>query len=152
MDRALQQRWIAAESLLRRAADGDTRRGVEQLRALSREAVTGTHSEAERVAVSLLRAEGIEGWVANYEVRAGDSIMAIADVAFVAVRLAIELDGRAWHVDADQFQRDRRRQNALVKAGWTVLRYTWRDLTEEPDRVIAEIRHTLRILRLDCAL
>ena len=36
---------------------------------------------------------------------------------------AIEVDGMAHHVDVDRFRRDRRRQNALVALGWTVLRF-----------------------------
>ena len=57
--------------------------------------------------------------------------------------LAVEVDGRAWHSDARTFVADRRRQNLLVNAGWTVLRYTWADLTERPGSVLAEIRSAL---------
>jgi very-short-patch-repair endonuclease len=41
------------------------------------------------------------------------------------------------------FRRDRQRQNAVVLAGWTVLRFTWHDLTQRPNEVIAEIRLAL---------
>jgi very-short-patch-repair endonuclease len=54
--------------------------------------------------------------------------------------LAIEVDGWAWHHDVERFRRDRQRQNALVLAGWTVLRFTWHDLTQRPGEVVAEIR------------
>jgi very-short-patch-repair endonuclease len=50
------------------------------------------------------------------------------------------VDGWAWHVDVERFGRDRRKQNALEVAGWTVLRFTWHDLTQRPEAVIAEIR------------
>ena len=40
----------------------------------------------------------------------------------------------------ERFQRDRTRQNRLVAAGWTVLRFTWNDLRDRPNGVIAEIR------------
>ena len=46
------------------------------------------------------------------------------DLAFPDVLLAIEIDGWAWHTDPDRFRDDRRRQNALVTAGWMVLRFT----------------------------
>jgi very-short-patch-repair endonuclease len=65
------------------------------------------------------------------------------DITFSRQRIAIEIDGRAWHVAPDRFHRDRRRQNALVLAGWTVLRFTWRDLAQRPEQVIAEIRAAL---------
>jgi len=29
----------------------------------------------------------------------------------------------------------------LVAAGWSVLRFAWADLIEEPGRVIAEVQH-----------
>jgi very-short-patch-repair endonuclease len=32
------------------------------------------------------------------------------------------------------------RPNHILLLGWQVLRFTWRDLTEQPARVIAEIR------------
>jgi very-short-patch-repair endonuclease len=59
------------------------------------------------------------------------------------MRLAIEIDGWAYHSDVDRFQRDRRRQNVLVALGWTVLRFTWADLTQRPGYVTAAIRGQL---------
>jgi very-short-patch-repair endonuclease len=55
----------------------------------------------------------------------------------------IEVDGRAHHTTPDRFERDRERQNALVAAGWTVLRFTWRDLTTRPSAVVATVRRML---------
>jgi len=49
------------------------------------------------------------------------------------------VDGWAWHSTADRFRADRRRQNALILAGWTVLRFTWDDLVHRPDAVLAQI-------------
>ncbi len=65
------------------------------------------------------------------------------DLAFPDVLLAIEIDGWAWHSDPERFQRDRRRQNLLVATGWTVLRFTWADLVERPDQVLATVVQTL---------
>ena len=60
------------------------------------------------------------------------------------VRLwAVEVDGWAWHHQAERFQRHRTRQNALVNDGWLVLRFTWHDLTARPDQVLADIRRAL---------
>jgi very-short-patch-repair endonuclease len=69
--------------------------------------------------------------------------VATLDLAFPDVLLAIEIDGWAWHGDPERFQRDRRRQNVLVTAGWTVLRFTWADLIERPEHVLATIVHAL---------
>ena len=65
------------------------------------------------------------------------------DVAFPIRRVAVEVDGWAWHQDRKAFQNDRQRQNCLVLAGWTLLRFTWYDLTYRPAQVIAEIRAAL---------
>jgi hypothetical protein len=49
----------------------------------------------------------------------------------------------AWRIDADRFRADRRKGNALVRAGWQQLRFTWHDLTNRPAYVIAEIHAAL---------
>ena len=95
-------------------------------------------SHAERLLVGLLRAARITGWKLNYQVQGY-----LIDLAFPAQRVAIEVDGWAWHVTADRFVDDRRRQNALVNLQWTVLRFTWHDLVGRPDGVVDEIRVAL---------
>ena len=84
----------------------------------------------------------VTGWVLGLRV---DGV--VLDVAFPAARVAIEVDGWAWHSGVDRFRRDRQRQNALVLAGWTVLRFTWHDLTVEPERVVREVRAALAARR-----
>ena len=61
-------------------------------------------------------------------------------MAFPKQKVAIEVDGWAFHSDAEDFHIDRERQNNIALLGWQVLRFTWLDLTEYPQRVIAEIR------------
>jgi very-short-patch-repair endonuclease len=95
-------------------------------------------SAAERLLIRLLRSAGLTGWV-----RDDAELRYRIDIAFPGARLAIEVDGWAWHSDAERFRADRSRHNALVNAGWRVLRFTWHDLTGQPDRVIAEIRAAL---------
>ena len=75
----------------------------------------------------LVRQAGLRGWV-----RAFPFGTWTVDLAFPAFRLAVEIDGWAWHVDRDRFANDRRKGNALVAAGWTVLRFTWSDLVDTP--------------------
>jgi very-short-patch-repair endonuclease len=64
-------------------------------------------------------------------------------VAFPKAKLGIEVDGFAFHSSSEDFQHDRVRQNAIVLRGWQVLRFTWFDLTQNPDRVIALIRSAI---------
>ncbi|MGI8574659.1 MAG: hypothetical protein ACR2MA_04810 [Egibacteraceae bacterium] len=37
------------------------------------------------------------------------------------------------------------RQNRPTIAGWRVLRFTWRDVVEEPQRVVAEIASAIAV-------
>ncbi len=120
--------------------------GSAQLGQIVRDLSDGARSEAERRLLALLREAGCTGWVANQRVRAGGRWY-ILDVAFPAARLAIEVDGRAFHSDARAFQHDRTRQNDLVAAGWTVLRFTWADLVERPEHVLEAITTGLTLRR-----
>ncbi len=63
----------------------------------------------------------------------------LIDIAFPQAKLAIEVEGWAWHVDQDRFANDRRKGNTPVRAGWTGLRFTWHDLTQAPRSVVAQI-------------
>ncbi|MEH3136778.1 MAG: type IV toxin-antitoxin system AbiEi family antitoxin domain-containing protein [Mycolicibacterium neoaurum] len=108
------------------------RYGSPAARRLLRAAESGAQSEAERLMISLLVEHRITGWVANHQVGPYK-----VDVAFPGLMVAIEVDGWAFHSDPDKFVKDRRRQNYLVLNGWTVIRFTWLDLVEYPDRVIS---------------
>ncbi len=133
MDRAL-QRHVSLSILEAVHVRNGGRHGTAAAAKLLQSAGEGGASEAERMLHRLLRAERITGWdphirSCGYEI----------DVAFVGQRVAIEVDGWAWHRDVDRFNRDLERQNALVNAGWHVLRFTWHHLTLDPQRVLREI-------------
>ena len=138
LDTALQQRHVDLPSLWRTHLRNKGRTGAPRSRLLFQAAAGGAHSVAERILHQLLRDAGIGGWKANYRV-GGYRV----DVGFPAQKVAIEVDGFAFHSDPDAFQIDRRRQNDLVLLGWQVLRFTWLDLTAYPDRVIALIRSAI---------
>ncbi|MCZ7525545.1 MAG: type IV toxin-antitoxin system AbiEi family antitoxin domain-containing protein [Acidimicrobiia bacterium] len=53
------------------------------------------------------------------------------DLAYPEVRLAIEVDGWVVHHTRTAFDGDRHRANALVAAGWTILRFTARSSDDE---------------------
>jgi very-short-patch-repair endonuclease len=137
MDSAL-QRKVQLPTLWRAHLRNKGRYGSPAARRLLQAADGGARSAAERLLVDLLRSAGIAGWVANHPV-AGYRV----DMAFLAKRVVIEVDGLAFHSDSDDFHHDRVRQNAIALAGWQVLRFTWLDLTEYPERVIASIRHAI---------
>lgn len=56
----------------------------------------------------------------QYKVRHDGRFVARLDFAWPELKVALEYDGE-WHNDSYQFRQDRRRLNALTKAGWTVL-------------------------------
>lgn len=62
------------------------------------------------------------------------------------VKLAVEIDGLAYHSSRAAFERDRFRQNVLVRAGWTVLRFTLQQLEYDPEGVVAVVRTVLQQL------
>ena len=53
--------------------------------------------------------------------------------------LIVELDGRRWHSRSEDFDADRRRDNAAVANGYRVLRFTWQMLQSQPDRCRRQI-------------
>ncbi len=134
MDAAL-QRDAELRDLWRAHLRNKGRYGSPAARRLLQAAADGARSQAERLLLKLLRAARIDGWQANYRV-GGYTI----DVAFAAQRVAIEVDGWAYHSQAAEFQIDRERQNDIALLGWQVLRFTWLDLTEHPQRVLRIIR------------
>jgi hypothetical protein len=69
------------------------------------------------------------------------------DFAYPALKLAIEVDGWATHFSPEQQRYDHRRANELIKAGWTILRYSWWEVTNESERVASEIAATYSRLR-----
>jgi very-short-patch-repair endonuclease len=137
MDTAL-QRHTELPHLWRVHLQNKGRHGSPRARILLQAAGDRTQSHAERLFIQLLTSHGITGWIANF-VADGYSI----DVAFPGSKVAVEIDGWAFHSDPDAFRKDRVRQNHLTLRGWTILRFTWRDLTEQPDRVIAELLHAI---------
>lgn len=134
MDAALQRR-VGLTDLQLAHLRNRGRHGAPAARRMLDAAAGGAHSEAERLVAQLLRGARISGWQAN--VKVGPYIV---DFLFPRQRVAIEIDGWAFHSDQHAFQNDRTRQNWLALHGWQVLRFTWRDVTQHPQRVLAEIR------------
>lgn len=139
MDSALQHR-VGLADLQRTHIRNRGRYGAAAARRMLDAAAGGARSEAERLVIQLLREAGIKGWQANFA--AGPYVI---DVAFPRQRVAVEIDGWAFHSDGAAFQNDRKRQNWLALHGWQVLRFTWLDLTQHPQRVLAEIRAAISV-------
>jgi very-short-patch-repair endonuclease len=61
------------------------------------------------------------------------------DFLWRAQRLAVEVDSFAYHRGSVAFQDDHARDLDLRQAGFTVLRFSERQLEEEPERVAADV-------------
>lgn len=79
----------------------------------------------------------------QFSVRSSGRLLARVDFAWPEQRLVVETDGFAFHADRERYRSDRRRTNALVLAGWRVLRFSWEDVRWHPDRVLAELQAAL---------
>jgi len=66
-----------------------------------------------------------------------------ADFVWLDRKVLVEFDGD-HHRERKTFVEDLRRQNGLVAAGWTILRFTSADVLGRPEYVIAALRAALR--------
>jgi very-short-patch-repair endonuclease len=139
MDNAL-QRHTQLRELWAAHLRNKGRYGSPAARLLLQAAEEGTRSAAERLFARLLNRAGLTGWKANQRVVGYE-----ADFFFRDAKVVVEVDGFAHHIDPEVFQRDRVKQNALALAGYQVLRFTWLDLTEYPDRVIREVKRAISV-------
>jgi len=82
--------------------------------------------------------------VPQHNVRAGGGNYRL-DLAYLDAKLAIEYDGADVHTRVESFVGDRRRQNDLVEAGWTILRFTHADLRDRPQVICRQVSRHLRL-------
>jgi very-short-patch-repair endonuclease len=67
------------------------------------------------------------------------------DVVWWGQKVVVELDGGQGHSSRAQMNRDRQRDLALRALGFTVIRYTWYQLFQQPELVIADLVLALHI-------
>jgi very-short-patch-repair endonuclease len=97
-----------------------------------------TRSEAERRLRRLIKAARLPRAVTNTRVAGWE-----VDAFWPRERLVVEVDGFAYHGNRAAFERDRRKDAALVAAGYRVVRITWRQLVDEPHVVVALLARLL---------
>jgi very-short-patch-repair endonuclease len=97
-----------------------------------------TRSEAERRLVKLVRAARLPLPVTNTRLAGWE-----VDAFWPRHRVVVEVDGYAYHGNRAAFERDRRKDAALVAAGYRVVRITWRQLADEPHAVVALLARLL---------
>jgi len=143
IDRAKQRRWVSAHDLERAFARNKGTWGTRSMRRLLDRTGDRAHSELERMAVALLRAAGITGFVVNFGTTLSSGRRVEFDIAFKERRVALELDGYAYHSSPEEHRADLRRANEVMADGWILRRFTYSDLLTDPDGFIATVREVL---------
>jgi hypothetical protein len=135
----LQERLASVKDIRAAMERRPQSRGIRTLRRLlERGGYARTRSYYERRMLGLLDQAGLPRPLTNHKV-AGHEV----DMVWLDKRLVLEFDGFAYHGDRRAFERDRRRDQDLVAAGYRVIRVTARQLEEEPLGVIARVAAAL---------
>lgn len=142
LDRVLQQNLVTTVELTEALDRNKGMHGAARARRLLATLEAGAESEAERLFVELLKVHQITGWVQQY--RFGGKRL---DFAWPAERLAVEINGWAYHRNRERFESDNAKVSMLAAAGWLTLSFTWRQLTDEPEECIAQVAAALRLRR-----
>lgn len=147
LDTALRLRKVHPNRLLLLiGTSGQGRDGVALLKSLDLERQgewLRNASTFEDVFYRLLRKAKIRLPVSQHSVFIDGKFVARLDFAYPDKKIAIECDSWSHHGGKRPFEEDRRKSRALVRAGWTVLRFTWSDVINNPQEVIAAIRDVL---------
>jgi hypothetical protein len=83
-------------------------------------------------------------FVQQHRVTLPDGRRVDVDAAWPDARVAVELDGAAFHGSREQRERDLPRDSALAAAGWIVLRFSYKRLMRDPEGCRREIVAALR--------
>jgi len=102
-------------------------RGVVQAREIVRLADAGAESPGESATRFVVLRDGLPVPTTQLGVRTRLGSF-WTDLGWPALRLALEYDGRTKYTDPEVLVREKRRHDAMVEAGWTVLRVTKEDL------------------------
>ena len=141
---ALHADLVTLETLERHVGKHPGAKGIKRLRKALRLANPRSESPMEtRLRVELVRARLPTPCVQSELYDAGGSFLARTDLYYADCKLAIEYDGDNHK---DRLAADARRQNALINAGYGVLRFTAADL-KIPGSVAREVMRA-RKLRL----
>jgi very-short-patch-repair endonuclease len=132
VDRVLKPAHVA--DVLSRVGGHQGRRRLAGVLERQTSGTTMTRSEAEERVLALIRSARLtepmlNARVAGYEV----------DFFWPQERFALEVDGYRFHSARGAFERDRRKDNDLRKAGVTTMRTTWWQVSEDSYALVADL-------------
>ena len=103
-------------------------------------------AEVEIAAVAALLEAGLPRPEVAFRVHDGAGrLIAEVDLAYPARRLALEIDGYRWHSTPVQKRADETRQNRLILAGWTVLRFSAAVVRRSPHVLVDAVAQALHM-------
>lgn len=119
-------------------------RGLAAARAAIGHVVAGTDSSMESRTRMILVDAGLPRPEVNVPAldRAG-SFLALPDMSYPALRIAIEYDGDVHRTDPGTWRRDVERRQRLEEAGWLIITVTADDVMRHPGRLIRRVRAAL---------
>jgi hypothetical protein len=95
---------------------------------------TPTWSDNEELLLSITRGLGLPDPETNKFIVLDDGGPAIrVDFVWRDQRVIVEADSDKWHRSKQRQEIDRRRDQRLTAAGWTVIRTSWRQMKHDPD-------------------
>lgn len=143
IDSAVRSRRVG-EARLRAAVIESLRPGVAG--DLLREALvdTGGESRLERWFLAVVRTGGLARPTMRVAVRSQGGWAARLDALFPG-RLVIELEGHATHSLRRQRQHDEERRTKLILQGYRVITFTYNDVRDRPDWVLARLREAIAL-------
>ena len=115
------------------------RRGARKLRPAVVMEPAATRSELEDRFLAILLDARLPHPLVNAQVGPYE-----VDFLWPQARVVAETDGAAAHLTPSAFERDRARDAALILEGFRVVRFTWRQVTQEPACVEKTLRALLR--------
>jgi hypothetical protein len=141
---AVRRRWASgpqmAEAVTARAGDRDVVR-LRQVLSLVRYPVDSAMETRTRL---LLVGAGLPEPRCGRDVREDGEWLAVPDLSWPQVKVAIEYEGDHHRTDRRQWQRDVRSRERLREHGWRVLLLTADDVLRRPEEVVARVAAALR--------
>jgi very-short-patch-repair endonuclease len=150
---AVRQRLCSAADLEFELARRPKLPGRTGLADLVRLLAEGCRSELEIWGcLQVLRGPGMPHFTLQRRLDVGGRVVFL-DAACDEVKLAVEMDGAAYHGSRKQREMDIERDALLATVGWQTLRFGCRRMTAEPDACRRDIRNAYlarrRLFRLD---
>jgi hypothetical protein len=125
-------------------ARGNGHRGTKTLTTAIQDDPQFTRGELEALMNKLAHDHGLPQPKSNYALDVSDHPGLEADFYFPEYRLVVETDGWETHKTRRAFEADRAKDAALTAAGYTVVRFTYRQLRDDPDTVADRLKAILR--------